>query len=178
MGAREIRMSVMLGLCVWLTACDPYVEGNFAWKGTDDRGIEEPERTWLVETEFRIARDQLYFFDYETIWWVYQITDGHFEDDQFLAALYEDNLTPDPVLVDLRRVTLIKDGCCSYIRQYYEQLPPGRYLLKIAHKSNAVDMVRFTVVPAEGPRGMGTPESFEDDVESEEDFDEILRYSG
>ncbi len=135
-------------------ACSREVRGTFAWASNDDRGIQEPERSLLLATEFRIGREDLYFFDYESIWWIYQIQGGSYQPDGFLAALYENNLTPDPVEVDLRRVPIQRDGCCDYIRQYYEDLAPGRYLLKIAHNSQVVDQVEFYVVPPEGPAGI------------------------
>ena len=47
-----------------------------------------------------------------------------------------------------------RDGCCDYIRQFYENLDPGRYLLKIAYDSQVVDQVEFTVIPPEGPGGI------------------------
>ncbi|MCR9141182.1 MAG: hypothetical protein NXI24_02950 [bacterium] len=181
-------------------ACNREVRGTFAWASNDDRGIQEPERSLLLATEFRIGREDLYFFDYESIWWIYQIQGGSYEANGFLAALYENNLTPDPVEVDLRRVPIQRDGCCDYIRQYYEDLAPGRYLLKIAHNSQVVDQVEFYVVPPEGPAGIeaernrpdqyggsdiedfdGVTDAFESGPESAsppgEETDDILRYS-
>lgn len=190
----------LLGVCAALfvlmqPACSGNIHGSFAWAGNDDRGIEEPERSLLLTTEFRIGRDDLFFFDYETIWWIYQIRSGSYDESGFLAALYENNLTPDPVEVDLRRVPIQRDGCCDYIRQFYENLDPGRYLLKIAYDSQVVDQVEFTVIPPEGPGGIdaerarrqGTEDLSGDDFDDEYgpgdanrneiETDDILRYS-
>ncbi len=150
------------------------ITGEFGWASTDDRGIVEPELSLLQETEFRLARENLYFFDYETIWWVYEIRGGPYDAASFLAALYEDNNTPEPVERDLRRVLVREGSGGEYIRQYYEPLEPGQYLLKIAHESVVIDQVRFNVVPPGGPREMGEDsEEFENDSGT----DEILLYS-
>ena len=134
----------------------------------------------LQQTEFRLGRDHLYFFDYETIWWVYQINGGSYDPGKFLAALYEDNNTPEPVERDLRRV-IVRDGeNGGLIRQFYEPLEPGRYLLKIAHDSVVVDQVGFHVVPPGGPEEMvsGLDELDElDDLDQGAEVDEILLYS-
>ena len=176
-------------------SCTREIHGTFAWAGNDDRGIQEPERSLLLATEFRIGREDLYFFDYESIWWIYQIQGGSYDADGFLAALYENNLTPDPVEVDLRRVPIQHDGCCDYIRQYYEDLAPGRYSLKIAYNSQVVDQVEFYVVPPDGPAAIDVQRNRPDlelDLDSEslddesdnpdgmnqhEESDDILRYS-
>ncbi|MCB1320519.1 MAG: hypothetical protein KDK34_09720 [Leptospiraceae bacterium] len=174
----QLAVSLILA-CVALPGCEPEVHGSFAWSSTDDRDVMEPERSLLVETEFRIQRERLYFYDYETIWWVYQIQSGYYDENEFLAALYENNLTPDPVLVDLRRVELLEDGCCDYIRQFYEELPPGRYLLNIAHQSNVVDSVEFQVIPPEGPAMIhgNDFENLDDEPDQGAEVDELLRFS-
>ncbi|MEQ9362918.1 MAG: hypothetical protein RIF32_01665, partial [Leptospirales bacterium] len=65
-------------------ACSRDVHGTFAWASNDDRGIQEPEKSLLLATEFRIGREDLYFFDYESIWWIYQIQGGSYETNGFL----------------------------------------------------------------------------------------------
>ena len=193
---RALALAALALALTGASACSGEVHGTFAWAGNDDRGIEEPERSLLLSTEFRIGRDDLYFFDYESIWWIYQIRGGSYDGSGFLAALYENNLTPDPVEVDLRRVPIQRDGCCDYIRQSYESLDPGRYLLKIAYNSQVVDQVEFTVIPPEGPGGIdaerarrqgtdaGGLSDANDDLEDEygDEFaspetDDILRFS-
>lgn len=160
-------------------SCGGDIQGDFGWSRTDDRGIREPELSLLRETEFRFSRENLYFFNYETIWWTYQIRGGRYEKEGFLAALYENNNTPDPVLYDLRRVSLVPSNCCDNIRQKYERLAPGRYLLKIAYDSVPFDEVHFTVVPPEGPGHlMQVDDLAEDSLEFDnEPVDDIEFYS-
>lgn len=143
-----------LGFCLFLSSCQADIVGDFGWARTDDRGIREPERSLLLASEFRFARENLYFYDYETIWWTYQIDSGFYDNDKFLAALYENNDTPDPVLFELRRVLISHNDCCDIIRQKYENLKPGHYLLKIAYESKTFDHVGFYVLPPEGPIGL------------------------
>lgn len=162
-----------------MTSCQTDITGNFGWAKTDDRGIREPERSLLVASEFRFARDNLYFYDFETIWWTYQIRSGYYEKDQFLAALYENNNTPAPVLLELRRVDLSLNDCCDTIRQKYENLKPGHYLLKIAYQSKNFDQVGFYVIPPEGPEGLKKRDDLDEDYleYDHSDIDEIELYS-
>lgn len=177
--AKPWRLFSGLALLIFITACSGGIKGDFGWSRTDDRDIREPEISLLQETEFRFERENLYFFDHETIWWAYQIREGGYDREGFLAALYENNNTPDPVLFDLRRVSLVQSGCCDYIRQSYERLEPGRYLLKIAYDSVPFDQVNFTVVPPEGPSGLSVDDDLaEDNLEFDSaPEDEIEFYS-
>ncbi|MCB1175368.1 MAG: hypothetical protein KDK39_17470 [Leptospiraceae bacterium] len=175
------HLALPLLLVLSLTACDSAsLSGDFGWARVDDRGIEDPERSLLIATEFRLQRENLYFYDYETIWWTYQIKGSYYNKDEFLAALYENNNTPAPVLYDLRRLQLARNDCCDMIRQKYADLRTGRYLLKIAYKSAVFDQVEFRVVPPEGPRGLIEAEDPDENrLEFDDDnLDEIELYSG
>lgn len=160
-------------LVTFLGGCSSRIKGEFGWSSVDDRGIEEPELGLLVENRYRIAREQIYFYDYESIWWIYLIDSGSYDRDEFLAALYLNNMTPDPVEVDLRHVTVQRTGFNDgFIRQKYDPLDPGNYVLKIAYKSDVIDQVEFTVEKMEGL-------SDYDPLRAEEFVpeDEIIRYS-
>ena len=157
-------------------ACGGRIEGHFGWSSTDDRGLEEPRKSLLTERVYRLGRKQLYFYNYETIWWVYNFREGSPKPGELVAAaLYENNNTPTPVEVDLRQIPAEEDGSLVFIRQQYDPLPPGRYLLKIAIESKVVDQVGFEIVPPGGPAAMGGNE--EPESNSGEEQDEILRYS-
>lgn len=163
-----------------LSSCDlffePTIEGEFGWATTDDRELSDLERTLLAVSEYRIGRDGLYFEDYQTLWWMYQINEGP-ADAEYLVALYENDNTPQPVAVDLRRVQPEIVHERTIIRQQYEQLSPGRYLLKIAYKSREVDQVEFMVTPPGGPASLGVEEEL-DDPEPGAQVDDIRLYSG
>ncbi|MBX7058949.1 MAG: hypothetical protein K1X75_12855 [Leptospirales bacterium] len=171
------RASLILSLLLLgFAACQSQIQGQFGWATTDDRELSDLERTLLSVSEYRIGRDGLYFRDYETLWWIYQIDKGPAE-EEYLVALYENNTTPQPVAVDLRRVRPEKIQERVVIRQNYEQLSPGRYLLKIAHNSMAVDQVEFMVTPEGGPASLGVAEEL-DDPEPGAEVDDIRLYSG
>lgn len=167
--------AVPLLMILLLAGCSLNVKGQFGWSSTDDRGMVEPEKGLLVESEYRLGREHLYFYDYETVWWIYKIEHGFYDRTKFIAALYEKNIAPEPVEIDLRPVNVEKEESgFTYIRQYYDPLRPGNYVLKIAHKSIIVDEVEFHIVPPGGPAALGE----EDEAEAEESQpDEILRYS-
>lgn len=135
---------------IWgLTGCKLGIHGEFGWASLDNRGIQKPERKLRLARKFHLKRKYLHFYDYETIWWIYRITGGFYWDHEFLAALYEDNYTPQPILVDLREARLLEEGCCDYIRYYYDGLKVGAYLLRIVYDSKVIDEVKFSVYPTE-----------------------------
>jgi len=83
------------------------------------------------------------------------------------------------VEVDLREIPLEKNENFVYIRQQYDPLKPGRYLLKIAHDSAVIDQVEFQVTPPGGPgarSGSRIPEEEEKRPEDGEE-DPITKYS-
>ena len=177
---RGIHLFIVLGLVsMTVLKCQTDISGNFGWAKTDDRDIPEPERSLLVASEFRFSRENLYFYDYETIWWTYQIQSGFYKKDEFIAALYENNNTPAPVLIELRRVLLSHNDCCDTIRQKYEDLKAGRYLLKIAYESKSFDEVDFYVIPPEGPIGLKKRDDLDEEYleYDKPDIDDIDLYS-
>ena len=163
-------------LFVLFCACKGEIAGQFAWAATDDRDVGDHERLLLSTESYRIGRRRLYFFDYETVRWVYRVMDGKVDGrEPFVVALYEAKNTPTPVEVDLREVPVELTEGMPIIRQMYGPLPAGRYLVKVAHKLKVVDQVWFEVVPPEGPGGPEDGDLEEDEVETSPD--EIIRYS-
>ena len=153
--------------------CEQPIRGEFGWSSTDDRDLEEPELSLHMPRTYRLARKNLFFFDYETLWMVYQIHGGDYDkDENFLVALFENNNTPNPVEADLRQVQVQMDDKVGFIRQQYDPLAPGKYLLKIAYISDVFDQIEFQVVsPSE-------PEELQDDSEGQDaETDDLLRYS-
>jgi hypothetical protein len=168
----KINIILIVMICA-LSACtqDARVEGVFGWARTDDRGIEEPEKSLLSIEEYRLGSESVYFFDFETIWWMYEITGGGLGKDEFIVALYENNATPQPVEVELRTISVFRDGGKKILRDSFDPLPQGRYLLRIAFQSIIIDEAEFTVVPPGGP-----PAIIDDEIE-EEPADPIRSYS-
>ncbi len=173
-------LSLLLVVTLGLAACNQPIQGQFGWSATDDRGLVEPEKSLLIEKSYRLARSNLYFFDYETIWMVYQISEGTYDPGEgFIVALYENNDTPNPVEVDLRQVLVQQSDGKGYIRQQYDPLNSGRYLLKIAYNSVMFDQIKFQVVPPGGP-GSDKDIITGMDVDTENrdgETDDIIKYS-
>ena len=148
---KQALYSLLLCMSISFTnACTPQIEGIFGWSSRDNRDLSNVERKTQIETKFNLNLTQPKFYEYETIWWIYRITSGIFFDNNgFYVALYEDNHTPQPVLIDLRKATLQRDGCCEHIRYYYEELKPGNYLLRIAYNAKTIAETTFMVLPQE-----------------------------
>jgi len=121
------------------------VKGQFGFSAVDDRGMEEPERSRLIETEFRLASEPLHFYSHETIWWIYRIDDGIYDKDELIMILYTESNSPAPVEKELRRVKIQKTDSGDIIRDYFRELEPGKYILAIAYRSKVADKVSFKV---------------------------------
>ena len=167
-----IKYVILISAGILLVSCGGKINGEFGFARTDDRDIEKLEKNITHAGEYVLDQEHLNFYSHETIWWLFIIRSGSYEKEGFLAALYENNNTPQPVEVDLRQVYVEKSGGEEIIRQSYEPLPPGRYLLRIAHKSEIIAEKEFVVFP--------TPGSVQDDniiLDDEERIDPIKQYS-
>ena len=165
-------------------ACIPEIRGEFGWASWDNRGTDKAERKLRIVRKFYLNRENLHFSDYETIYWIYRITSGFYFNDKFLATLYEDNYTPQPILIDMREASLFEGDPYDYIRYYYEGLKPGPYLLRIAYNSKIIDDVKFLVFPKKEEEPLPRRE-YRDEEEDElymirrlgDEIDEIEYYS-
>lgn len=162
-------LALVLPLVAGFSQCRPPIRGEFGFSPVDRRDSDALEKTLLTETEFRLGRENLYFYDHETIWWIYRMEEGPYSQGDFLVSLYENNLTPEPVEVDMRHVDVMKQGSIGIIQQRYEPLRPGDYILKIAQHARVVDEARFRVLP-------GEPEVEDEDSVSDES-DDLRKYA-
>ena len=164
---RLFQFTLVLSAFVAFANCSSVIKGEFGFSASDRREMGPIEKSLLLETEFQLGRENLFFYDNQTIWWIYRIEEGPYKSGEFLVSLYENNLTPEPVEVDLRHVEVERQSGFGIIRQVYEPLRPGDYILRIAQHAHAVDEAKFRVL-----------ESEESNVESDQaETDEILRHS-
>ena len=167
-------------LCA-LTKCLSEVRGKFGWASWDARDIPKAERKLHIAKSFKLNQKEPHFYEYESIWWVYRITNSFYLYNKFLAALYEDNYSPQAILTDMREAALLKDTSGNYIRHHYERLRPGSYLLRIAYDTKVIDEARFLVFSEKSedlPPPKQEEEREEDDLYlMEEEIDEIEYYS-
>lgn len=164
------RILALLSL-FFLFACDQKPKGQFGWAAVQDDDLGPLEQRLLMQTEFKLAQDRLFFHENDTIWWIFRLEGGFYNEDRFLAALYTVGESPEPVEIDLRQVIPESTEKGDVIRQYYEPLEPGRYVLKIAYESVPISQVEFTVLEA--------PDPWDDGHYSLEEapYDDILHYS-
>ena len=184
--ARILLQTTFLFGCLYLGAgCSINIHGEFGWSTQNNHGINRAEREFLQESTFRMGRRNLYFSSRNTIWWIYQINGGFYFADGFLAALYENNNTPQPVLVKLQKSSLIEDNGGDFIRSHYDGLRPGYYILRVAYDSKPVDEAAFVVFSSEkeDTLSLQTQENlqresvFLTEEEPQENSDEIEYYS-
>lgn len=137
-------------LFIFITFCQRNVSGEFAWRSIDQRNISYIETMTISPEEYYIGRENLFFGEHETIWWIYKIyNDNFFLKPKYIVVLYSEINTPQPVEIDLRVVEPEYQDNEYFIRQYYTPLEPGRYLIKIAklEEKKPFDEVRFLVIP-------------------------------
>lgn len=146
-------------------ACSGKIVGEFGFSPVDRRDSDVLEKSMVLETEFRLGRQNLFFHDYQTIFWIYRMESGPYSKGDFLVSLYETGRTPQPVEIDMRHVDVEKQHGTGVIRQRYEPLKPGDYMIRIAQHSTVVDEAAFRVL------------SSEEEAEASDDTDEIIKYS-
>jgi len=147
-------------------ACRGKIVGEFGFSPVDRRDSDVLEKTMVMETEFRLGRQNLFFRDYETIFWIYRMESGPYSKGDFLVSLYETGRTPQPVEIDMRHVDVEKQHGTGVIRQRYEPMKPGDYIIRIAQHSAVVDEAAFRVLSSE-----------EEAEASDDSTDEIIKYS-
>ncbi len=134
-----------------LLQCNIKIRGDFGWFIQKDGFGEATDSSLKGPKLFRFQRKEVLFYDSETIWWIYRIKEGFYTKEGFVAALYRDDLAPQPIERDLRQVSLHPGNRYDYIRQYWPPLQSGRYLLLIAYNSEPVDKIQFWVAPSQRP---------------------------
>lgn len=80
--------------------------------------------------------------------------------------------------IDLRNAA-IREGVGGIV-DYFENLEPGQYMLRVAYKNSVLDYVYFDIVPATGPGEVDYEVPVEipfDTMAAEQDFDDIREYS-
>jgi hypothetical protein len=160
-----MKWSVLTAV-VLLAACRGPIRGEFGFSPVDRRDSGVLERAVVLETEFRLGRENLFFHDNETIFWIYRMEAGPYSQGNFLVSLNETGRTPQPVEIDLRHVDVEKQHGVGVIRQRYEPLKPGDYIIRIAQHSTVVDEAAFRVLPSE-----------EEPEVTDDSTDEIITYS-
>lgn len=149
------------------THCGGY-KGEFGWATTIDEGISPLEQEFMIQTQFEMTREDLFFTPEDTIHFVYSFSSYVSKDDEFFLSLNRKSI--DYLEVDLRRKK-IEEGK-PIIRDSYRSLEVGDYILKLAYEGEVFDEVGFKVMPEDG--------YFTDNLERDlmdETEDDIIRYS-
>lgn len=153
---------VMCGLLFLFVNCG-IPSGEFGWAVTNDEDISPIEEEFYVQTQFEMARQNLYFSPNDTIHYVYIFSREVDPKKEFFVSLNKKSI--DYLEIDLRRKRVEE----NMLRDKYKNLEIGEYLLKIAFEGDVFDSVHFKVLPEEGYY------TSENGIYSEED--EIIRYS-
>lgn len=143
-------------------------KGEFGWATTNDVGISLIDKEFSIQKQFVMTREDLFFTPEDTIHFVYSFSSYVSKDDEFFFSLNKKSI--DYLEIDLRRKN-IEEGN-TVIRDKYQGLEVGDYLLKVAYEGDVFDQVEFKVMPEDGYFTENLEKELNEDVE-----DDILRYS-
>lgn len=71
----RLKRAVLAAFLI-LAACRGPIRGEFGFSPVDRRDSGVLEKSVVLETEFRLGRANLFFHDYETIFWIYRMEAG------------------------------------------------------------------------------------------------------
>jgi hypothetical protein len=160
--------SVFFMLLLFFQNCSE-IKGEFGWATTSDEGKDILEKVNFKVTEFKMMRSNLIFSPNDTIHYVYKIQwnlfHGFKHREEFTVSLEKESLG----FLEVEAKKKYLDAEDYTIRDTFNGLEIGRYILKIAYEGDVIDSVVFDVLPEEG---YAVPEDRLD-----EEPDDILRYS-
>ena len=143
-------------------------KGEFGWANTNSQDIDELERHWMTVTDFKMMRDDLIFSPKDTIHFVYTFERSPGAETVFHLSLNRYEL--DYVEIDIKPKSIDPDT--NSLRDQYDKLALGNYLLKIVHEGETIDSVPFQVLPDAGY----AQSTLEQELSGTEE-DEIIKYS-
>lgn len=122
--------------------------GQFGWKTINQSNLDLLETIFFQPNQFYYGRENLYFGEQDTIYWIYQFDQKLFLKPKFIVVLYSVINSPQPVEIDLRVVQPEFQDNFYFIRQMYFPLEQGKYILKIAKEETQIpfDSVEFYVL--------------------------------
>ncbi len=128
------------------------IKGEFAWRAVDQSEFTQLEKKLFQPEEFYSGRENLYFGNHHTIWWLYKFDENQNLHQSFVVVLYSFTNPAEPIEIDLRELTPEFQDDMVFLKQYYNPLPVGKYQIKIALKKNGItfESVEFFVIPSEG----------------------------
>ncbi|MCE9499422.1 MAG: hypothetical protein K8R21_02805 [Leptospira sp.] len=147
--------------------------GEFGWAVTNDEDLDILFAETQSVTDFKMTRKNLFFSPDDTIHYVYTFDSKLSftpidESTEFIVVLEEESL--GFVEKDLKRKK-IEPGSKS-LKESFQNLNPGKYLLKVVFEQETIDSVEFDVIPKEGY----SSETADLDLDDPEK-DEIIKYS-
>ncbi|MCS7205083.1 MAG: hypothetical protein NZ853_05255 [Leptospiraceae bacterium] len=144
-------MKKYLLLVFLITFCGRTYQGDFYWRAVNLENIVGLEKYIFQPNQYYLGRENLYFSEDDTIWWMYKFENRLFLDKKFYAVLYNFTNTLQPIEIDLRLVEVEYQDGEFFLRDYYHALNTGHYILKLASKidSEPFDEVHFRVLSKE-----------------------------
>ncbi len=164
---QKVTMITFAFLIGFLPCCGN-LEGDFGWNPVQEEGISPLEEEFIIHTQYRVSRKDLYFSPNDTIYFVYIFKSKVTPSQEFFFSLNKKSI--DYLEIDLRRKR-IEEGD-PVIRDKYKGLDIGDYMLKVAYEGEVFDSVQFQILPEDGY----FTENLERDLEGSTE-DEIILYS-
>lgn len=163
----SLKKSLLLFLIFFFINCG-VPTGDFGWASTRSSDIDLLEKEWKTITDFRMMREGLIFSPKDTIHFVYTFSRNPGTTTDFHISLNRYEL--DFVEIDIKKKNVDADS--NSIRDEFQKLAIGEYLLKIVYEGETIDQVVFQVLPDEGY----AQSNLEQELSGTE-VDEIVKYS-
>ncbi|EMJ93415.1 LIC_12238 family plasminogen-binding lipoprotein [Leptospira alstonii] len=133
--------------------------GEFGWALLDEEKLNILEKKIMTVGEYTITRKNLIFPDDKTIRYIYRFSGSISENAETYVSLSRFQLGYNEMDVLRKRPNPIS----KTIEGSFQDLSPGKYLLKIAYEGDVIDEVEFLVRPASTAYSEETPASPSDD---------------
>ncbi|EMY76320.1 putative lipoprotein [Leptospira weilii serovar Ranarum str. ICFT] len=133
--------------------------GEFGWALLDEEKFNILEKKIMTVEEYTITRRNLIFPDDKTIRYIYRFSGSVSETAETYVSLSRFQLGYNEMDVLRKRPNPIS----KTIEGSFQDLSPGKYLLKIAYEGDVIDEVEFLIRPASTVYAEETPTSPSDD---------------
>lgn len=153
------------------TNCSGKKPGEFAFFLADQSELTLVEKINYTARRFNRFK-QPASFDEDKILWIYYKPQGMFAGGEYLLSLYRRSLG----WIEIESRMLKFDPRRGGIIDYYNDLTPGKYLIKVAKDNEVIDTYRFDIFETGG-----NEIDYEADLREApgdiEEFDDIRHYS-
>lgn len=138
--------------------------GTFAFFAADQSQLGEVQGRLFRPDSFKKFAEPGLFEQNRVLWLAYRPVSPDFGD---IYALSLSKKSLGWIEIDLKNIQLSRE--VGYIVDYYNDLEPGEYMLRIAHENRVIDSYKFVIVPVQDETFIDFSLPVSDETVAEED---------